>query len=58
LAGWLLRGRCSACKTRISARYPLVELATGLLFAAVAWRFGPQPVALLYCAVVAALLWR
>ena len=25
----LLRGRCSSCKTRISPRYPLVELATG-----------------------------
>ena len=38
---WLaLRGRCAACKTSISARYPLVELATGLLSAWVAWRFG------------------
>ncbi|NND45832.1 MAG: prepilin peptidase [Xanthomonadales bacterium] len=37
----LLRGRCSHCRTRISARYPLVEALTGLLFAAVAWQFGP-----------------
>src|SRR5882757_7058935 len=38
---WLfLRGRCAACGTRISARYPLVELATALLSAAVAWHFG------------------
>ncbi|CAN7171023.1 prepilin peptidase [Rhizobacter sp. LjRoot28] len=51
-----LRGRCSACKTRISPRYPLVELATGLLFAAVAWRFGEQPVAWLWCGFVAVLL--
>jgi leader peptidase (prepilin peptidase)/N-methyltransferase len=35
-----LRGKCSACGTRISRRYPLVELAAGLLSAAVAWRFG------------------
>ncbi len=29
---WLvLRGRCAACKAKISARYPLVELATGIL---------------------------
>ena len=35
-----LRGRCAACHTRISPRYPLVELATGLAFAAVAWHFG------------------
>jgi leader peptidase (prepilin peptidase)/N-methyltransferase len=38
---WLfLRGRCAACKHPISARYPLVELATALLTAAVAWHFG------------------
>jgi leader peptidase (prepilin peptidase)/N-methyltransferase len=38
---WLwLKGRCSACGARISARYPLVELTTGVLSAAVAWRFG------------------
>jgi len=33
---WLaLRGHCRACDTEISARYPLTEAATGLLFAAV-----------------------
>lgn len=37
----LLRGRCSACGARISVRYPLVELLTAALSAAVAWRFGP-----------------
>src|SRR5260370_249899 len=38
---WLLvRGRCASCKARISARYPLVELATGILSAWVAWHFG------------------
>lgn len=42
LLSWLwLRGRCSGCGTRISARYPLVELLTGLLSAACAWSFGP-----------------
>ncbi|MGE5318623.1 MAG: prepilin peptidase [Hyphomicrobiaceae bacterium] len=41
LLSWLwLRGRCSACKTPISARYPLVELLTALLSAAVAWKWG------------------
>jgi leader peptidase (prepilin peptidase)/N-methyltransferase len=35
-----LRGRCSACKAPISKRYPLVELACGLLTAFVAWHFG------------------
>jgi len=41
LLSWLwLRGRCSACRTPISARYPLVELLTALLSAAVAWKWG------------------
>jgi leader peptidase (prepilin peptidase)/N-methyltransferase len=54
---WLaLRGRCSACGTRIGLRYPLVELATALMFGAIAWRTGPQPVALLWSGVAAALL--
>lgn len=38
---WLvLRGKCSACKASISPRYPLVELLTGILFAALAWHYG------------------
>ena len=57
VVSWLvLRGRCSACKTPIGLRYPFVELLTAALFAAVAWRFGPQPLALMWCAVVAVLL--
>ncbi|NUR99695.1 MAG: prepilin peptidase [Kribbellaceae bacterium] len=37
--GWLmLRGRCADCRLPISVRYPLVELATGILFATVALR--------------------
>ncbi|MEK9774906.1 MAG: A24 family peptidase [Quisquiliibacterium sp.] len=41
LLGWLLlRGRCSACASPISPRYPLIELACGLLTALAAWRFG------------------
>ncbi|MBA4178536.1 MAG: prepilin peptidase [Leptothrix sp. (in: Bacteria)] len=57
LLSWLaLRGRCSACKTTISVRYPLVELGAALLFAALAWRLGPQPTTLLWCLVGAVLL--
>jgi leader peptidase (prepilin peptidase) / N-methyltransferase len=41
VVSWLLlRGRCAGCKAKISLRYPLVELATGLLSAWVAWHFG------------------
>ena len=35
-----LRGRCSACKQPISARYPLVEVGCALLSMAVAWHSG------------------
>ena len=35
---WIaLRGRCASCRAKISVRYPLVEFATGLAFAAVTW---------------------
>lgn len=38
VVSWIaLRGRCANCRERISARYPLVELATAAAFIAVAW---------------------
>lgn len=40
LSWLLLRGRCRGCGARISARYPLVELATGLLSALVVLQLG------------------
>jgi leader peptidase (prepilin peptidase) / N-methyltransferase len=46
LVSWLLlRGRCASCRAPIPIRYPLVELATGLLSGAVAWHFGLTPAA-------------
>ena len=39
--GWLwLRGKCRACGLAISPMYPLIELATGLLFVAAFLEFG------------------
>jgi leader peptidase (prepilin peptidase)/N-methyltransferase len=39
---WIaLRGRCRSCREPISARYPLVEMATGLFFVFVVVRFWP-----------------
>jgi leader peptidase (prepilin peptidase)/N-methyltransferase len=40
LSWLLLRGRCRECRSPISARYPLVELGTGVIFALTAWRLG------------------
>jgi leader peptidase (prepilin peptidase)/N-methyltransferase len=54
---WLwLRGRCRDCGVRIPVRYPLIEAATAGLFALVAARFGPAPMALVWMAFGAALL--
>jgi leader peptidase (prepilin peptidase)/N-methyltransferase len=47
ILSWLaLRGKCAACGARIAARYPLVELAAGLIGAYAAWRYGPTLAAL------------
>jgi leader peptidase (prepilin peptidase) / N-methyltransferase len=41
VVSWLvLRARCASCNAKISARYPLVELTTGVLSGWVAWHFG------------------
>ncbi|XCY77999.1 A24 family peptidase [Pseudomonas sp. CBR-F] len=36
----LLKGRCLSCHQPIGARYPITELACGLISAVVAWHFG------------------
>lgn len=59
---WLwLRGRCRACRAEFSARYLLVEAATGALFGASWWAavvapamFEPFSVRLLHAAIYAA----
>jgi leader peptidase (prepilin peptidase)/N-methyltransferase len=59
VVSWLvLRGRCRSCGEPISARYPLVEVFTGLLFALTAWWLGlawDLP-AFLYLAAIAVAL--
>ena len=41
VVSWIVLGRkCRHCGTAISFRYPLVELATAILSAAVIWHFG------------------
>jgi leader peptidase (prepilin peptidase)/N-methyltransferase len=52
----VLGARCRHCRAPIAARYPLVELMTGLLAVAVVLRFGFGLTGLLYFAFGAALL--
>lgn len=51
----VLRGRCANCAAPIGMRYPLVELATGLMFALLATMYGLTPTGLAW-AVLACLL--
>ena len=43
-----LGGKCRSCRTLISFRYPLVELLTGCLATAVAYKFGPTGPAMVW----------
>ena len=43
VVGWLLlRGRCRACRVPVSPRYPLVELAMGVLWSCLLYT-SPSP---------------
>ena len=51
-----LRGRCEHCAVPISARYPLVEVAVGLLWGLCAWRWGGSLTALAWAGFFTTLL--
>ena len=52
----LLGGRCASCKAAISARYPAVEMATGVLFFFCVWQWGATPTGMAWSAFSAILL--
>ncbi|MFB9128935.1 prepilin peptidase [Paraburkholderia dipogonis] len=52
----LLRGRCSACKARVSLRYPLLEIASAAFAAGALALFGPTFTALAAFGLCATLL--
>jgi leader peptidase (prepilin peptidase) / N-methyltransferase len=57
ILGWLmLRGRCRHCHTSISARYPLVETFTAVMWLATFWRFGATWQTGGYCLLLAWLI--
>ena len=51
-----LRGRCSYCGVRISLQYPLVELLSGAVAGALAWRFGLGPALAVHLAAAGVLI--
>ena len=51
-----LRGKCAECSTRISPRYPLVELLTGGLFFWCVQHWGLTPTGLAWCGFSAVLV--
>ncbi|HZK60914.1 MAG TPA: prepilin peptidase [Anaerovoracaceae bacterium] len=51
-----LKGSCRHCKSHISAKYPLVELLTGVLFILVYFQFGLTPYAGLTAILVSVLV--
>lgn len=52
----LLGGRCRGCGSKISARYPLIEAATGLLASALVYKFGLGPELFVYFVFASALI--
>lgn len=52
----ILGGKCRYCCERISPRYPLVELITGAVFAALFYRLGPSLVLLKYLCLACILI--
>ena len=57
VVSWLLlRGRCRHCRARVSARYPLVELAGGALALVAVAFWGYSPAAAVHYALLMALL--
>ncbi len=57
VVSWIaLRGRCRTCHLPISARYPLVESTTALVFALTTWAWHGNIIAAGYCSLAAALI--
>lgn len=57
ILSWLiLRGRCGYCKTRVPARYTVIEILSGLFATLSYLRFGLTPTALAIFIVVSALI--
>jgi len=57
IVSWLvLRGRCRGCRAPISIQYPIIELATALIWGFMVWRYGASLEALRGAALATVLL--
>jgi leader peptidase (prepilin peptidase) / N-methyltransferase len=57
ILGWLMiGGKCVSCKAKISMRYPLIEVATALIFCLCLWQVGLNPYLPVVLAFVSALI--
>ncbi len=52
----ILGGKCRSCRMPISIRYPLTELATGLLFLAAALRTGYSPLFISHAVLISLMI--
>ena len=51
-----LRGRCSACKTAISPRYPAIEILSAIITVVIGLTYGPTLTTLAFCLLSWSLL--
>jgi len=51
-----LKGRCGTCRGSISLKYPIVEALNGFSYGVIVWHFGLEWQAVVYAALVSALL--
>ena len=56
LSYFLLRGKCRKCGEKISIRYPIVELITGLIYVSLFFIYGRSTLALIYAILSSALI--
>lgn len=56
LSYFLLGGECRVCKNKISIRYPLVELVTGIIFFLIGFKYGLSLITIKYCFMVSVLV--
>lgn len=52
----LLQGKCRKCGVKISGRYQLIELLTGIIFVLMVYKYGFNFTALFYCLFSASLI--